>query len=155
MTINGVPLHPLVVHAAVVFVPTAALLAIVFVAPRWRWLVRWPAVVLAVAGAVVVQVAVMTGKTFEHIRHVQTLPLVRTHIMWGHRLQLAMWVFAAIMVAAFWAVPYVTRLSGGNDGAGRVAVLEKPLLVIVPIAAIVVLTLVVLTGDAGARAVWS
>jgi hypothetical protein len=154
MEINGVPLHPLVVHAAVVFVPTAALLAILFLVPRWRWLARWPAVVLAVVGAVTVQVAVMTGQTFEHIRHVETSPLVKTHIMWGHRLQIAMWIFAVIMVVAFWTMPYVTRLNGATDGPGRVAVLEKPLVVLVALAAIAVLVLVVLTGDAGARAVW-
>jgi phosphoglycerol transferase MdoB-like AlkP superfamily enzyme len=154
MEINGVPLHPLVVHAAVVFVPTAALLAMLFLVPRWRWLARWPAVVLAVVGAVTVQVAVMTGQTFEHIRHVETLPLVKTHITWGHRLQIAMWIFAVIMVVAFWALPYVTSLSGAANRESRVAALEKPLLVIVPLAAVAVLVLVVLTGDAGARAVW-
>jgi hypothetical protein len=66
-----------------------------------------------------------------------------------------MWVFAVIMVVAFWAMPYVTRLSGADDRGSRVGALEKPLLVVVPLAAVVVLVLVVLTGDAGARAVWS
>jgi len=154
MEINGVPLHPLVVHAAVVLVPTAALLALAFMVPRWRWLARWPAVILAVGGAVTVQVAAMTGRTFEHIRHVETLPLVLTHAKWGHRLQIAMWIFAAIMVVAFWAMPFVTRLAGGTDRESRSPALEKVLLVTVPLAAVVVLVLVVLTGDAGARAVW-
>ena len=34
------------------------------------------------------------------------------------------------------------------------AALEKPLMVLVPLAAVAVLVLVVLTGDAGAKAVW-
>jgi hypothetical protein len=155
MEINGVPLHPLVVHAAVVFVPLAALAAILLVVPRWRWVVRWPALVLAVGGAAAVQTAVMTGKTFEKIRHVESSPLVHTHQQWGQRLQIAMWIFAVLAVVAFWALPVVARLSGGTDRAGGAVALEKPLMVLLPIAAVAVLVLVVLTGDAGARAVWS
>ncbi len=34
------------------------------------------------------------------------------------------------------------------------AALEKPLMVLVPLAAVAVLVLVVITGDAGAKAVW-
>ena len=52
-----------------------------------------------------VQVAVMTGKTFEQIRHLESSPLVRTHQQWGQRLQIAMWIFAGVMVVAFWALP--------------------------------------------------
>ena len=66
-----------------------------------------------------------------------------------------MWIFAALVVVAFVVLPHVTRLSGGRDREGSVAVLEKPLMVLVPLAAIAVLVLVVITGDAGARAVWS
>jgi hypothetical protein len=154
MEFRGVPLHPLIIHAAVVFVPLAALAAIAFTVPRWRWLARWPAVLLAVGGAAVVQAAVMTGRTFEKIRHLESSPLVDTHAQWGQRLQIAMWIFAAIMVLAFWAMPYATRLSGASDRPARVAALEKPLMVLLPVAAVVVLVLVVLTGDAGARAVW-
>ena len=149
------PLHPLVVHAAVVFVPLAALAAILFVVPIWRWAVRWPALVLAVGGAAAVQTAVMTGKTFEKIRHLESSPLVHTHQQWGQRLQIAMWIFAVVVVVAFWALPVVTRLSGGTDRPGGAVALEKPLMVLLPIAAVAVLVLVVLTGDAGARAVWS
>ena len=43
MQIAGLPLHPLVVHAAVVLIPLTALLTIgLAVLPRWRWLLRWP-----------------------------------------------------------------------------------------------------------------
>jgi hypothetical protein len=67
---------------------------------------------------------------------------------------IAMWVFAAVTMVAIWALPHVTRLAGGRDRPGRVAALEKPLVVLLPLVAGVVLVLVVLTGDAGARAVW-
>ena len=49
MEIGGLPLHPLVVHGAVVFTPLAALALIVFaILPRYRYLTRWPAAILAV-----------------------------------------------------------------------------------------------------------
>jgi heme/copper-type cytochrome/quinol oxidase subunit 2 len=153
MEFRGVPLHPLIIHAAVVLVPLAALSALLFAVPKWRWLARWPAVALAVVGAVTVQLAVMTGRDLEKDRKLES-PLLHTHEEWGERLQIAMWIFAVIMVVAFWALPYVTRLSGAANRETRVAALEKPLMVVVALAAIAVLVLVVLTGDAGARAVW-
>ena len=62
---RGLPLHVLVVHAAVIFVPLAALCAILFVAlPRWRYQLRWPLVVLTVISFVNVLVAVQSGLTF-------------------------------------------------------------------------------------------
>ena len=52
MEINGLPLHPLVVHAAVVFGPLAALAALAYVVlPAWRDRLRWPMVVLALMGS--------------------------------------------------------------------------------------------------------
>ena len=62
---RGLPLHVLVVHAAVIFVPLAALCAVLFVAlPRWRYLLRWPLVALTVISLVNVLVAVQSGLTF-------------------------------------------------------------------------------------------
>ena len=49
-SIAGLPLHPLVVHATVVFTPLAALAALAYVfLGRYRDLLRWPTLVLAVA----------------------------------------------------------------------------------------------------------
>jgi len=148
-----VPLHPLIIHAVVALVPLAAVSALVFVVPKWRWLARWPAAGFAVLGALAVQLAVMSGRDLEEDRNLES-PILHTHEEWGGRLQIAMWVFAAVMLVAFFAVPYVTRIAGAQDGPARVAVLEKPLLVVVALGAVAVLVLVVLTGDAGARAVW-
>lgn len=154
MEINGVPLHPLVIHAVVVFVPLAAIVAIAMSLPKWRWLARWPALLLTLGATAAAYVATLTGKNLEKDRGLAALPLVKTHVEWGNRLMLAMWIFAALVVVAFWALPHVTRLSDGRDRVAKVAALEKPLMVLVPLAAVAVLVLVVLTGDAGARAVW-
>jgi hypothetical protein len=59
------------------------------------------------------------------------------------------------MLVAFWVMPHVTRIEGGADRGSRVAVLERPVIVVLPVLAVAVLVLVVLTGDAGARSVWT
>jgi uncharacterized membrane protein len=153
MEINGVPLHPLVVHAVVVFVPLASLAAILMSFPKWRWLARWPALVLTLGATAATYVATLTGSDLKKERKLDS-PLVETHLQWGGRLMIAMWIFAALVIVAFWAWPHVTRLSGGQDRDARVAVLEKPLMVLLPVAAVAALVLVVITGDTGARAVW-
>jgi uncharacterized membrane protein len=153
MNLNGVPLHPLVVHAAVGLVPLAAVFAVLFVVPRWRWLARWPMLLSGVAAALTVQLASMTGEDLQHSRQLES-PLIQTHQEWAGRLQVAMWVLAAVVVVAFVLLPHVTRLAGGRDKVARVPALEKPMMVVLPVLAVVVLVLVFLTGDAGARAVW-
>ena len=57
------PLHPLVVHAVVVLGPLAAVTGLVYAAvPKWRWLLRWPLVVLAVVVAITALTAVAAGE---------------------------------------------------------------------------------------------
>jgi hypothetical protein len=153
MEFNGLPLHPLVVHATVVLVPLAAVGAILYAVPKWRWLLRWPNLLVNLAAAVLVQVSVMSGKNLEETRHLESAQL-HTHAEWADKLRIAMFVLAVIVMLAFWALGYVTRLAGGADREARVPALEKPLMVLLPVAAVAVLVLVFLTGDAGARAVW-
>jgi hypothetical protein len=145
MEITGVPLHPLVVHAAVVFGPLAALGALAYVGLRsWRDRLRWPmaGVALLATGAIVA--AYLTGKSFFNSRPegIQNSPLVQTH---QHRALILLWItigFAIVAVAAAWLHT--------QTGAVRVA-----LNVGLGAFALGVLVFVVLTGDAGARAVWS
>jgi len=153
MELKGIPLHPLVVHAAVVFVPLAAVAVAAYVVPRWRALLRWPALVLSLGAAASVQLAAMTGDSLKE--KVGRSPLIETHEMWAGRLQAASWVLAGVMLVAFWALPHVHTLTRGTDRSSRMPVLERPLGLALPVLAVVVLALVVLTGDAGARAVWA
>jgi hypothetical protein len=153
MEFRGVPLHPLVVHATVVFIPLAALAAIAFVVPKWRWLARWPALVLSVLASVCVQLAAMSGEDLEKSRKLFS-PLVHTHEEYADKLRIAMFVLTVVTIVAFWALGYANRIVGGSDRPAKVAALEIPMIVLLPILAVVVLVLVFLTGDAGARAVW-
>ncbi len=154
MEINGIPLHPLVVHAAVVFVPLAAVAAILMAVPKWRWLARWPALLLGLGAAVAVQLASSTGEDLLESSGLNTA-LIETHEEWAGRLQFAMWVLAGATVIGFWALPSISRMVGSRGRPGRVAALEKPLMVVLPLLAVAVLVLVVITGDAGARSVWA
>ena len=142
MEINGLPLHPLVVHAAVIFGPIAALTALAFLVPRWRLRLRWPMVVLALVATGAIIAAYLTGNNFlDHKPELRTSPQVQKHEDRAWRL---LWVTIAFGVIALVAGWFATR-----TGALRI-VLD----VLLGVAAIATLVLVVLTGDAGARAVW-
>jgi hypothetical protein len=142
MEINGLPLHPLVVHAAVIFGPIAALAALAFLVPRWRAKLRWPMVVLAVIATLSIVAAYLTGDNFlEHKPELRTSPQVQTH---EDRAGQLLWVTIAFGVIALASGWFATR-----TGALRV-VLD----VLLGVAAVATLVLVFLTGEAGARAVW-
>lgn len=141
MELNGVPLHPLVIHVAVVFVPLAVLAALGHLVPRWRHALRWPLLVTGVIAGVSTQLAAMTGDQLKHDRHLGG-PLVEQHEMWAGRLQAGAWVLAALALLA--AVPALRR-----PGAA-----QKALLGVLAVVAVVDAYLVYQTGDAGARAVW-
>lgn len=154
ITVHGIPAHPLIVHAAVVLVPLAALFAAAYaVWPQRRWQTRTPAIVLAIGAALSVQIAAMTGDQLK-AKLQENSALIQTHEHDAGLLQVAMWVLAGLMVAAWWALPHETPLPD-QDHRGGVRLLAWPLTVLVPLAAATVVVLVVLTGEAGARSVWS
>ena len=144
MEINGLPLHPLVVHAAVVFGPLAALTALAYVVlPAWRDRLRWPMVVLALIGTGAITAAYFTGMNFFNSRppELQQLEILQTHRTRAIRL---FWVTLGFGVLAVLAAWLHTR-----TGAVRVV-----LNVLLGLAAVAVIALAVLAGDAGSRAVW-
>lgn len=143
MEINGLPLHALAVHAAVVFGPVGALAALGYAAlPRRRELLRWPMVVLALMATGAVVIAYLSGGSYLQSRpELQQAPLVRVH---EERAELLLW-----LTVAFGVVAVVAGWLHGRAGALRVAV---P--VVLAAAALAVLVQVVLTGEAGARSVW-
>ncbi|GAA4695565.1 DUF2231 domain-containing protein [Nocardioides conyzicola] len=142
MEINGLPLHPLVVHAAVIFGPIAALVALAFLVPRWRLKLRWPMVGLAVVATLSIVAAYLTGDNFlEHKPELRSSPQVQTH---EDRAGQLLWVTIAFGVIALAAGWFATR-----TGALRI-VLD----LLLAVAAVATLVLVFLTGEAGARAVW-
>ena len=62
-TINGLPLHPLLVHAVVVLLPLAAVGSIIIaVVPKWRRRYWLPVLVLAVLGIGAVPITQQAGE---------------------------------------------------------------------------------------------
>jgi uncharacterized membrane protein len=143
MEINGLPLHPLVVHAAVVFGPLAALLAIAYVAlPARRTQLRWPMLVLALIATGAILLAYFSGQDLlSHRPELKASPAVQTHQERGRQL---LWV-----TIAFGVVALVAAWLSARTGALRV-VLDALLV----LGAVAVLLLVIRSGDSGARAVW-
>lgn len=143
MEINGLPLHPLVIHAAVVFGPLAAVAALLYaVVPRWRDRLRWPMAVLAVLAGGAIVTAYVTGRNFLGSKpELEGLSQVQTH---ADRAWITLWVTLGFVVVALVAAYLHERRGPLRVGVSAVLV----------VAALATLVSVVLTGDAGARAVW-
>ena len=152
MELNGVPLHPLVVHAVVVLGPLAALtgLAYAFV-PRWRWLLRWPLVALAVITAVASFVAVQAGEALLDLRP-ELAPLVEVHEERGELLRNVALAYVVVSLAAAWTLGGVSALASGKGA--RETRFGIPVVVVLAVGAVALLVTLFLAGDSGARAVW-
>lgn len=154
MELNGVPLHPLVVHAVVVLGPLAALAGLVYAAvPRWRWLLRWPLVVLAVVVAVVSWVAVMSGEDLLKARP-ELGPIVEVHMERGELLRNVALGYALLSAFAAWALGGVSALASGRGARESRGPLGIVAAVLLAAAAVALLVMLYLAGDSGARAVW-
>lgn len=155
MEIGGLPLHPLLVHAAVVLIPlTAALAAVFALLPQWRWLTRWPAAAMALLTVAIAWLAVLSGKALVEARP-ELEPLVQVHQQRGEILAWSTIPFAVLVLVACWWLPGTSALvSGRGVWTGRSDAVGKALTFLVPLAGLVTLVLTVLAGDSGARAVW-
>ncbi|TFC25684.1 hypothetical protein E3O53_05495 [Cryobacterium sp. TMT2-18-3] len=77
-TIFGLPVHPLVVHATAVVVPTAALVVVVAaLRPRFRRWAKFLPLILALAALVLVPLARESGEALRE--RVTETALVETH----------------------------------------------------------------------------
>ncbi|HSF36656.1 MAG TPA: DUF2231 domain-containing protein [Nocardioides sp.] len=152
MELNGVPLHPLVVHAVVVLGPLAALTGLVYAAvPRWRWLLRWPLVVLAVVVAVTALTAVAAGEDLLAARP-ELAPIVEDHQEAGENLRSVALIYVAVAGLAAWALGGSSALASGRGA--RETRFGIPVAVLLAAGAVALLVTVYLAGDSGARAVW-
>jgi len=155
MEIAGLPFHALILHAAVVLAPLAALLAIAYaLLPRWRYLTRWPTVVMAGVALVTVWMSRLSGQSLLDSRP-ELAPLVREHQERGQLLSLLTILFAVVVVVAFWGLGGPSGFSSGSGARTmRSAAIDRGLSLAVVGTSLLVLVWVFLTGDAGARAVW-
>ena len=146
-SIAGLPLHPLVVHAAVVFTPLAALAALTYVfVGRYRDLLRWPTIVLAVVAVVSIWASYLTGQNFFHSDHFQSfsgaiLDQIKKHESYARTLR---WIATGFGIATVAATYLHARTGTTRTVLGGLVV----------VLAVLTLVWTALTGDAGARAVW-
>jgi len=147
-TIGGIPLHPLVVHGAVVLVPLAALGVIVLaLVPRWRSQYSVLAFLLALAATVNVQIAKMTGETFED--NFGEVPKIERHAELG---DVMLWFTLPLFAASIVIWWLGRRAKNGRPLSSGLAILLSVLCIVAASAALVQ---VIRVGHSGADAVWS
>jgi uncharacterized membrane protein len=149
--VNGIPLHPLVVHAVVVLLPLAIVGTILIAArPRWRTHYGPLVVLFAAAATVLVPVATSSGESLE-----RRVGDPGKHAQLGDQL---IWFSIPLLVLVL-ALVALDRLDHGGAAAptrertkrrrltGAVAVLAV-------VAALASGVQVYRVGDSGARAAW-
>lgn len=155
-TIGGLPLHPLVVHAAVVVVPLAALAVLVAAFwPRFRRGVFVLPLLLALGAMALVPVATESGEALRE--RVGEPPLVQTHADLGEGL--LPWVIGLLVVAAvltWWA--WQERRAGAASSPRGVGGAPRWVAVVVMVGALVAAGgttyQVIRIGHSGSTAVW-
>jgi hypothetical protein len=149
---NGLPMHVLLVHAAVVFVPLLALLAVVYaLVPRVRDKVGWAAALLALGAPLAAFVSMASGNTYKDRlvaqgMNAEGLAPITTHQGYG---QLTFFTSLALGIVT----GVLIFLTSRSRSVPRVA--EIVLTVLVVALAAVSGYYVFMTGDTGATAAWS
>ncbi|WP_232665331.1 DUF2231 domain-containing protein [Pseudonocardia sp. TRM90224] len=145
ITVDGIPAHPLLVHAVVVLVPLAAVGAIALaVRPVWGRTYGVLVALAAVVGAITATMAKLAGDQLEAAIEITPgfAPVIAQHGRFGLYTVVASWIFAVLTVAS---VVLERRMTGP---APRVAATASAL------AGIAAIVCTVLAGHSGSAAVW-
>ena len=150
--INGLPVHALVLHAAVIFVPLLALGAIVYaLVARWRPKIAWAVAALAVVAPLSTLVAKLSGeKLYDRVSpnmEGKALDLLNDHMGFGTR---TFWFSLALGVVTLVLVVLTGRRPGTLPKAA-----DLGLGVVMIVLALVSGYYVYRTGDSGATVVWN
>lgn len=159
--VGGLPVHPLVVHAAVVLTVVACLgLLVLLVVPRWRLVYGWLTWATLGAGSVAVLVSKFSGE-----RLADHVGLPADHSEWADRLVVATAVLDLLATAWLGTVllahrRFRTGQHATESGSSPVALprrrgLTTALGVLTALGSVLVLALSVATGHSGATAAWS
>jgi hypothetical protein len=165
--ILGIPMHPLVVHAAVIFVPLQVLAALAYaLVPFVRRHVAWLVVALAVAAPLAAWLAKLSGDAFRRrltrngTAGPSLLPKIDQHSSYGDATLYASAVLGVLMIVLVWVqVSRSRRALGATDAAGssHPASMVVAAVLTVGVLAMAVATgyYVFRTGDSGAHMVWT
>ncbi|MDN5767295.1 MAG: hypothetical protein L0H96_03615 [Humibacillus sp.] len=181
----GLPMHALVIHVVVVFVPLSALCTVAYVAKAsWRWVLRWPIVAGALVSGISAFVAAESGERL--LVRVSTtrasttnFELLANHTTWGDRARIVCLVFMLLALVAAYLMPPPLRpiprresapvgsppldelteaprwLRAAEAPALQAPAVQATLGVVVVIVSLAALTVVVIAGHAGAQVVWA
>src|SRR5262245_9805793 len=127
--INGLPLHPLVVHAVGVLVARTALIAVLFLVPRFRRSLRWPMVVLGLVSLVSTFVARQSGLNLKNSAYIPDNGPIFDAVQRHQHLANQLWYiviafFIVILIAAYVLRPddelgpFPGRLGDSDDEEG-------------------------------------
>ena len=147
-TIFGLPVHPLIVHATVVIVPTATfLVALAALYPRFRtWAGPVPALA-ALLSCVLVPLSTGSGEALQE--HVRETSLVEQHQEIAGTLIWFVIPLAAIAVLGYWMQRKANAGTAASTGLVAAVAVTSVLL------AGATLVDVALIGHSGAKASWS
>jgi hypothetical protein len=159
LTIDGIPLHPLFVHAVVVLLPLAAITSVaIALVPAWRRRYAWPVLGVTLAGVAAVPVAKQAGEDLQAALEskVGPNPAIQAHAELGDVL---------LPIALGFGVAVIALLVAGRL-ADRERSAEAPTTKTWRVISVIVSVLVVLlaagtvyqtvrTGHSGSTAVWS
>lgn len=144
--INGIPLHPLVVHAVVVLLPLATLGAIA-IALRASWRLRYGPLVVAAAAlsTILTPIATSSGESLE-----RRVGDPGQHAQLGDQL---IW-FAVPLLALSAALVWLEWRQDRRTDVGSSRRLVQVVAGLVVVAALASTVQVYRVGDSGARAAW-
>ncbi|AEV88698.1 hypothetical protein ACWT_7687 [Actinoplanes sp. SE50] len=150
--VNGLPVHALVLHAAVVFVPLLALGAVVYaLAAAWRPRLGWAVAILAVVAPLSTFVAKESGEKLydrlaSHGLKGKGLEILNDHMDYG---SMTLWFALGLGVVSLVLVGLTYR------GGRRLPLVANAAFAVVILALAVGSGYYIFkTGDSGATAVW-
>ena len=150
--INGLPVHALILHAAVIFVPLLAAGAIVYaLMPRWRPQIGWAVGLLALVAPITTLVTMLSGSELYNRLIDQGLKgpgkeILDDHMGFG---SLTFWCTLGLGVVTLVLVGLTWRRESTLPKAAGIG-----LQAVVIVLAVVSGYYVFRTGDSGATAVW-
>jgi hypothetical protein len=155
VTIDGLPLHPLVIHAVVVLLPLSAVAAVLIaVRPAWRRRYGSPVAVLTVLGVAAVPIAQLTGRQLAARLAGLQNPLIDRHTRLGETLLPYAIVFGVLVLTLVLLGRLADRRLPGTVHPRRWRLLLVALAGLTVLSAVLTTVQVVRIGHSGATAVW-
>lgn len=138
--IQGLPWHPLIVHAVVILVPVSALgLLLILAVPKWRRPGQWFVLAGLIVGGIGTYIAKLSG---DSLSAAVGLPVF--HAEWGNN----MVTLVVVLVAVTGAWIFLEHL-------GSKRILERITAILAAILSVGALGMTYIVGHSGAESVWA